>query len=74
MKIIESAIRGFEIRNKAQGIQNPTNNYNPESKYHRQRLQSSTWIPESTAWNQEFKTDMDFFAWVEVWVCGKRAT
>lgn len=57
MKIIESAIRGFEIRNKAQGIQNPTNNYNPESKYHRQRLQSSTWIPESTAWNQEFKTD-----------------
>ena len=36
------------IRNTAQGIRNPTSNYDPESKFHRQRLASSTW-------NSEFK-------------------
>jgi len=42
-----------EIRNTAQGIRNPpTNDWNPESKFHRQKLaelESSTWNPESKA-------------------------
>ena len=37
-----------EIRNTAQGIRNrPTNDWNPESKFHRKILESSTWNPES---------------------------
>ena len=36
-----------------------TNNWNPESKLHCQRLESSTWNPESTAWNPESKTVLD---------------
>ena len=31
------------------GIWNPTNDWNPESKFHQQRLEFSTWNPESTA-------------------------
>ena len=42
-------IPGFGIRNTALGIRNPTNDWNPESKFHWQRLESSTWNPESTA-------------------------
>ena len=39
-----------EIRNTAQGIRNPpTNDWNPESKFHRQKVESSTWNPESKA-------------------------
>ena len=38
------------IWNTAQGIRNPTKNYNPESKF------PSTLNPESTAWNPEYKT------------------
>ena len=32
-----SGIRGSRIRNTAQGIRNPTNDRNRESKFHRQR-------------------------------------
>ena len=49
------------ILNTAQGIRNPTNDWNPESKFHGQRLESSTWNPESTAWNPESKTVLDSF-------------
>ena len=42
-------ILGFGIRNTALGIRNPTNDWNPESKFHWQRLESSTCNPESTA-------------------------
>ena len=49
----------FWIRNTAQGIRNPTNNWNPESKFHWQRLESSTWNPESTEWNPESKIVLD---------------
>ena len=42
---------GFGIRNKTQWIQNPSNDCNPESKFHWQRLKSNAWNPESTAWN-----------------------
>ena len=49
-------ILGLVIRNKAQGIRNSTNDWNPESKLYWQILESSTCGPESTAWNQESKT------------------
>ena len=32
--LVESGVLGFKIRNTAQGIQNPTNHWNPESKFH----------------------------------------
>ena len=34
---------GFGVRNTAQGIRNPSKDWNAESKFHRQRLESSTW-------------------------------
>ena len=58
----ESGILGFGIWNTAQGIRNPTNDWNPESKFHWQRLESSSWNPESTAWNPESKTVLDSLA------------
>ena len=44
------------IRNIAQEIRNPTHDWTPESKFHWQRLESSTWNPEST-------TFLDPVAW-----------
>ena len=41
--LVESQILDFGIRNTAQGIGNPTDNCNLESKFHRQRLKSTTW-------------------------------
>ena len=32
--LVESGILGFGIRNTAQGIQNPTKDWNPESKFY----------------------------------------
>ena len=43
---------GFGIRNPTIGIQN-------------QRLKSSTWNPEFTAWNLECKTILDSLTWGE---------
>ena len=45
--LVESGILGFGIRTTVQGIQNPTDDWNPESKFHWQRLESSIWNPES---------------------------
>ena len=42
----------------AQEIRNPTNDWNPESKFYRQILKSSTWNPES-------KTILDPLIWSE---------
>ena len=42
-------------RNTAQGIRNPTKDWNPESKFHWQKLESSTWNPESTAWKSRIQ-------------------
>ena len=47
--LVELKILGFGIRTTAQGIRNPTNDWNPESKFRWQRLESSIWNPESTA-------------------------
>ena len=44
--LVESGILGFGIRITAQGIWNPTNDWNPESKSNWHRLESSTWNPE----------------------------
>ena len=46
--LVESGILGFGIRNTAQGIRNPTNDWNPQSKSNWERLEWSTWNPEST--------------------------
>lgn len=48
------------IRNTSQGIRNPTEDWNPESKFHRRRL-------ESTAWNPEYKTVLDCLTWGDAW-------
>lgn len=39
--LIESWILGFGIRKTAQGIQDPTNHWNPEPKFHRQIIPST---------------------------------
>ena len=62
-----SEIWGFGIWNTARGIPNPINDWNLESKFHRQRPESSTWNPESTAWNPESNTVLDFLTWGEKW-------
>ena len=54
--LVESGILGFGIRYKAQGIPNPTRDWNSKSKFHWQRLESITWTSESTAYNAESKT------------------
>ena len=61
--LVESAILGYGIRNQLNesGIL-----LNPESKFHWQILECSTWNPESTAWNPEFKTVLDSFTWVDI--------
>ena len=57
--LVESGILGFGIRNTAQSIWNPTENWNPESNFTFQRLESSIWNPESTMWNAESKAVLD---------------
>ena len=39
---VESGILGFGIQNTAQGIRNPSNVWNPESKFHLKNQESST--------------------------------
>ena len=53
--LVESGIQGTGIWNTAQGNRNSTNNRNPEIKFHCERLESSTWNPESAAWNPRSK-------------------
>ena len=72
--LLEFGILGFGIRNTAQGIQNPTNNKHLESIIHWQRLEYSTWIPESKAWNPESKTVLDDATWDELACCFFSAT
>ena len=49
------------IQNMGQGIRNPTKDWNSESRFHLQRLESSTWNPESNTvldsltWGKFFK-------------------
>ena len=61
--LLESGILGSGIRNTAQGIRNPTNDWNPESKFHWHGLESSTWNPQSMAWNPESKAVLDSLTW-----------
>ena len=63
--IVKLGILGFRIRNAAQGIRNPIDNWNPESKFPWQRLESSSWNPESTACNRDPKTVLDSLTWPE---------
>ena len=48
--LVESGILGFGIQKTAQGIRNPSNDWN------QQRLKSSTWNEESTTWDPESKS------------------
>ena len=55
--LVESGILDFVIRKTAQGIRDPTDDWNPESKFHWQRLESgklSTEVhvptPRSAVW------------------------
>ena len=54
--LLESGIFGFRIRNTAQGIRYPTNDWIRESKSHCQIARIYTWNPESKAWNPESRT------------------
>ena len=45
--------------NPASRVADPTNDWNPESKFHLQKLESTSWNPKSTAWNPESKTVLD---------------
>ena len=56
---MESGILGFGVRNTGQGIRNHANDWNPESKFNKQILESNTWNPESTARNPEPKSALD---------------
>ena len=49
-EIFACGIQNPEIQNTALGIQNPTNDWHPESKFHWQTPGGSTWNPEYTAW------------------------
>ena len=62
---VKLGILGFWIRNAAQGIRNPIDKWNPESKFPWQRLESSSWNPESTACNPDPKTVLDSLTWPE---------
>ena len=44
--LVESGILGFGIRNTSEGIWNPTNDWNPESKFHWQTIRN----PEPGIW------------------------
>ena len=47
---VEFEVLGCGIRNKAEGIRNPTNDWNPESKFHWQRIRKTVpgiWNPRS---------------------------
>ena len=53
--VLEQGILGFGIRTTAQGIRNPTKDWNPESEFHRQILPT----PLPGIQNPESKTGLD---------------
>ena len=61
--LMESEIGGFGIQNTAQGIWNPTTDWNSESKFYWQIPESGTWNLESTVRNPESKTVLDSLPW-----------
>ena len=66
---VESGILGFGMRNIAQGIQNSTNDWNsgvPESKFHREKQESSSWNREFKVWNPESGTVLDSLTWADL--------
>ena len=67
--LVESGILGFGMRNIAQGIQNSTNDWNsgvPESKFHWEKRESSSWNREFTVWNPESGTVLDSLTWADL--------
>jgi len=49
--LVESGILGLGTRNTAKGIRNSTDEWNLESKLHRQRLEPITWESRAMVWN-----------------------
>ena len=45
--------------NPAFRVADPTNDWNAESKFHLEKLESGGWNPKSTTWNPESKTVLD---------------
>ena len=56
-------ILGFGIRNTAQGIRNPTNEWNPESKFNRHKIGGQ--FLESGIFSVESKTVLNSLIWGE---------
>ena len=67
MLLVESGILSLGIRNRAQGIRNPTESgiQNPSSTY--KDCNPVAGIPESTAWVAEFKTVLDSLIGASFW-------
>ena len=67
IQILLSTPLGFEIRNTAWGIRNPSNNWNPESKFHwprskqffraREKISRAVWGLSILEWKEYFKSD-----------------
>ena len=57
---VESGIQGIGIRNTAKGIRNSTKDWNLESKFNCQRLESSTWNPEFAALESRIQDCLGF--------------
>ena len=69
--LVESEIRekfACGIWNTAQRIRNPTSDWNPESRFHWQRVESSTCNPESVTWNCHRFPYMGRCSWYHVYV------
>ena len=56
---VKSGLLSFGIQNSTQGIRNPANDWNPESKFHWQGIRN----PETTAWSQVPKTALVYLTW-----------
>ena len=56
---VESGFLSFGIQNSTQGIRNPANDWNPESKFHWQGIRN----PETTAWSPVSTTSLDYLTW-----------
>ena len=58
-RTLSSLSRAKIWANPASRVADPTNDWNPEFKFHLQKPEFSSWNPKSTAWNPESKTVLD---------------
>ena len=67
--LVESGILGFGIRNTAQGIRNPTYDWNPESKFHWQSPESRIWNPRREVHNPGLSLGFPYIGWTITTSC-----